>query len=83
MVEILLQLPEGTSNLKETVAYHLGQYGQMTPIRELNDVWNQAKRKVANQIQKNSYLMVEMHFIGMMVLSKYSTKKFLRQILKN
>jgi hypothetical protein len=47
MIEILLQLPEGTSNLKETVIYHLGQYGQMTPVRELNDVWNQAKRKVA------------------------------------
>ena len=47
MVEILLQLPEGTSNLKETVIYHLGQHGQMTPIRELNDVWSQAKRKVA------------------------------------
>jgi hypothetical protein len=47
MIEILLQLPEGTSNLKETVIYHLGQYGQMTPARELNDVWNQAKRKVA------------------------------------
>ena len=47
MVEILLHLPEGTSNLKETVIYHLGQYGQMTPIRELNDVWSQAKRKVA------------------------------------
>ena len=47
MVEILLQLPEGTSSLKEIVIYHLGQYGQMTPIRELNDVWRQAKRKVA------------------------------------
>ena len=47
MVEILLQLPEGTSNLKETVIYHLGQYGQMTPVRDLNDVWSQAKRKVA------------------------------------
>ena len=47
MVEILLQLPEGTLNLKETVIYHLGQYGQMTPIRELNDVWSQAKRKIA------------------------------------
>jgi len=72
MVEILLQLPEGTSNLKETVIYHLGQYGQMTPVRDLN-----------TQILKNSYLMVEMHFIGMMVRSKYSTKRFLRQILKN
>ena len=26
MVEILLQLPEGTSSLKEIVIYHLGQY---------------------------------------------------------
>ena len=47
MVEIILQLPEGTSNLKETVIYHLGQYGQMTPIRDLNTIWNQVKRKVA------------------------------------
>ncbi len=47
MVEILLQLPVGTSNLKETVIYHLGQYGQMTSLRDLNTIWNQVKRKVA------------------------------------
>ena len=47
MVEILLQLPKGTSNLKEIVIFNLGQYGQMTSVRDLNDVWNQAKRKVA------------------------------------
>jgi hypothetical protein len=47
MIEILLQLPEGTPQLKETVIYHLGQYGQMTPVRELNTLWNQAKKKVA------------------------------------
>ncbi len=47
MVEILLQLPKGTSNLKETVVYNLGQYGQMASVRELNDVWSQAKKKVA------------------------------------
>ena len=47
MVEILLQLPEGIPKLKETVIEHLGQYGQMTPVRELNIAWNQAKRKVA------------------------------------
>ena len=56
MVEILLQLPEGTSNLKETVIYHLGQYGQMTPIRELNDVWSQAKRKVAKSNPEKFFL---------------------------
>ena len=47
MVEILLQLPEGTTNLKETVIHHLGQYGQMTSVRDLNTIWNQAKKKVA------------------------------------
>ncbi len=47
MVDILLELPEGTSDLKETVIYNLGQYGQMTPVRDLNEIWNQAKRKVA------------------------------------
>ncbi|KPA14037.1 hypothetical protein MHK_005768 [Candidatus Magnetomorum sp. HK-1] len=47
MVEILLQLPKGTTNLKETVIYNLGQYGQMTPVRDLNTIWNQAKKKVA------------------------------------
>jgi len=56
MAEILLQLPEGTSNLKETVIYHLGQYGQMTPIRELNDAGVKQKERLQNQIQKNSYL---------------------------
>ena len=47
MVEILLQLPEGTTNLKETVIHHLGQYGQMTSVRDLNTIWNQAKKKAA------------------------------------
>ena len=47
MIEILLQIPEGTSNLKDIVIYNLGQIGQMTPVRDLNDAWNQAKRKVA------------------------------------
>jgi hypothetical protein len=47
MIEILLQIPEGTSNLKDIVIYNLGQIGQMTPVRDLNDAWNQAKKKVA------------------------------------
>lgn len=47
MIEILLQLPVGTTNLKETVIYNLGMYGQATPVRELNAVWNQVKKSVA------------------------------------
>lgn len=56
MVEILLQLPKGTPNLKEIVIYHLGQYGQMAPVRDLNDVWMQAKRKVAKLDPENFVL---------------------------
>jgi len=49
MLEILRQLPVGTSRLKDTVAAHLGMLGQMTPTRELNAAWNEAKRKAARQ----------------------------------
>lgn len=49
MIEILRQLPVGTSRLKDTVVAHLGMLGQMTPTRELNAAWNEAKRKAARQ----------------------------------
>ncbi len=45
MLEILLQLPSGTTNLKDTVIFHLGQLGQMTTTRDLNDVWNKTKKR--------------------------------------
>lgn len=47
MIETLLQLPEGTSKLKEAVISHLGVSGQMISIKELNNIWNQAKKSVA------------------------------------
>ena len=34
MLEILPQLPNGISHLKDTVIAHLGMMGQMTPIRD-------------------------------------------------
>lgn len=49
MLEILAQLPDGTSRLKDTVVAHLGMLGQMTPTRDLNAGWNEAKRKAAKQ----------------------------------
>lgn len=49
MLEILPQLPEGTSRLKDTVVAHLGMIGQMTPTRDLNAAWNEAKQKAAKQ----------------------------------
>ena len=47
MLDILLQLPQGATNLKETIISHMGLIGQMSTTRDLNDAWNQAKKKAA------------------------------------
>ncbi len=47
MLDVLLQLPVGSMNLKETVVRHLGLLGQMTPVRDINQAWNQTKKKAA------------------------------------
>jgi hypothetical protein len=47
MLDVLLQLPAGSMNLKETVVRHLGLLGQMTPVRDINQAWNQTKKKAA------------------------------------
>ena len=49
MLEILLQLPVGTRNLKETIIGHLGLLGQMSATRDLNAAWNETKRKAARE----------------------------------
>ena len=47
MLEILQQIPEGTTNLKKVVEQNLGIYGQMVTTREMNDLWDKVKRKAA------------------------------------
>jgi len=47
MIDILLQLPVGTKNLKENIVYNMGLTGQMTPTRDINDAWTQTKKKAA------------------------------------
>jgi hypothetical protein len=47
MLDVLLQLPAGSMNLKESVVRHLGLLGQMTPVRDINQAWNQTKKKAA------------------------------------
>ncbi len=47
MLEILIQLPENTTNLKETIIGHLGLLGQMSTMRELDSAWNDTKKKAA------------------------------------
>lgn len=49
MLEILFQLPEGTTNLKETIVGHLGLLGQMSPTRDINAAWNDAKKRAARE----------------------------------
>jgi hypothetical protein len=49
MLEILIQLPEGTTNLKETIVAHLGLLGQMSSTRDINAAWNDAKKRAARE----------------------------------
>ena len=49
MLEILFQLPEGTTNLKETIIGNLGLLGQMFPTRDINVAWNDAKKRAARE----------------------------------
>lgn len=47
MLAILLQLPTGTTDLKETIIHNLGMLGEMASTRELELAWSQTKKKAA------------------------------------
>ena len=49
MLEILVQLPTGTTHLKETVVANLGLLGNMSATRDINTAWNEAKKKAAKE----------------------------------
>jgi len=49
MVEVLLQLPPEATPSKEVVVQHLGLLGQMSKTRDMNAVWNSAKRQVVRE----------------------------------
>ena len=49
MLGILIQLPLGTTNLKETIVYNMGHLGQMSATRDINEAWNQTKKKAARE----------------------------------
>ncbi len=49
MLEILVQLPTGTTHLKETVVANLGLLGHMSATRDINAAWNEAKKKAAKE----------------------------------
>lgn len=47
MVEILLQMPEGSNKLKDRVVANMGLIGQMSTARDINAAWNRAKKIAA------------------------------------
>jgi len=47
MLNVLLQLPMGSSNLKEIIVTHLGLIGQMAATRDINEARTQTKKKAA------------------------------------
>ena len=49
MVEVLQQLPRGTTKLKETVIAGMGLAGQMAKTRDLNLAWEKAKRQASQE----------------------------------
>jgi hypothetical protein len=49
MLEILVQLPAGTVDLKETIVAHLGLLGQMSATRDINAAWNDTKKKAVRE----------------------------------
>lgn len=49
MLDILLQFPPGTKNLKENITMRLGLLGQMSSTRDINAAWDETKNKAAKQ----------------------------------
>lgn len=47
MLEVLLQIPAGTTSLKEIIVGHLGLLGQMSSTRDIDQAWDQTKKKAA------------------------------------
>ena len=57
MLEILLQLPKGTKNLKDNIVYNMGLTGQMSTTRDINEAWNQTKKKAAKEYPETFVLI--------------------------
>jgi hypothetical protein len=47
MLDILLQFPSGTKNLKENITSRLGLVGQMSATRDINAAWDETKSRAA------------------------------------
>ena len=47
MMDILVQLPSGTKNLKENITLRMGLVGQMSATRDINAAWDETKKRAA------------------------------------
>ena len=47
MLDILLEFPSGTKNLKDNIVARLGTIGFMSTTRDINAAWNETKKKAA------------------------------------
>ncbi len=47
MLDILVEIPTGSSKLKEHVVARLEFVGSMSATRDINDAWNQTKKNAA------------------------------------
>lgn len=56
MYVILMQLEEGTTELKETIIFNLGMYGQMASAREINSAWLKIKKRAAKEFPDRFFL---------------------------
>ena len=56
MLDILLQLPAGTTNLKETVVANMGMIGQMSASRDINAGRDIAKKAAAREFPEKFVL---------------------------
>jgi len=68
MLEILVQLPKGTTNLKQTIVANLGLLGQMSATRDINEAWNQTKKSSAGRVRSQhstgDFGVVELFGVG-------------------
>ncbi len=56
MVNVLLQIPKGAVNLKETVIAGMGLIGRMAKTRDLTAAWDKAKRQVSREYPEKFFL---------------------------
>ncbi len=71
MLEILIQLPMGTTNLKETIVDNMGLLGHLSATRDINEAWNQTRKNAAREYPEKFVLMTEEYSTGMMDQQRY------------